>query len=388
MTSVTALLLQAAISLLLFVQAHPSLDASLREQAIEVANRAITVATHQLDSGIVAGENPEIPPIPGPDIPLPVITSVNGKGGFGTGDSNSIFGEHFDEVTLVYLQRTAGVGIRGENSTESIYLKHTIVNDARIDVVVPDWLAKDAYYLYVQNPAGASAPYFVGTIGTSVKGGAVVMVVYPNGGEQLDNSGAKDSGLIANIKWTSAYTNNVPINVGLVDADDQIVKWIGTGVRDMGSFSWKYDSSIPNGKYKIIVSTDDKGPTATDTSDAYFTLTGNTESPSITVTSPNGGEVYERGTPIRVTWSQNYQDEDLFIHLFNNTTGTEYYEAPLSGGIGKNTETLPAEAANVPLGEYRITICDEGTPNPSVTFKPLCDSSDTSFTIVDDPSIE
>ncbi|MBI4086647.1 PKD domain-containing protein [Candidatus Kaiserbacteria bacterium] len=47
MTSVTALLLQAAISLLLFVQAHPSLDASLREQAIEVANQAIRVATEQ-----------------------------------------------------------------------------------------------------------------------------------------------------------------------------------------------------------------------------------------------------------------------------------------------------------------------------------------------------
>src|SRR3990167_37242 len=48
MTSITALLLQAAVSLLLFVQANPHLDASLREQAIEIANQAIKVATEQV----------------------------------------------------------------------------------------------------------------------------------------------------------------------------------------------------------------------------------------------------------------------------------------------------------------------------------------------------
>src|SRR3989344_5670497 len=57
MTSITALLLQAAVSLLLFVQANPHLDASLREQAITIANQAIKVATEQV------GERPTSPSI-------------------------------------------------------------------------------------------------------------------------------------------------------------------------------------------------------------------------------------------------------------------------------------------------------------------------------------
>jgi hypothetical protein len=47
MTSITTLLLQAAISLLLLVQGNPNVDPALREQAIAVANQAIKTATAQ-----------------------------------------------------------------------------------------------------------------------------------------------------------------------------------------------------------------------------------------------------------------------------------------------------------------------------------------------------
>lgn len=107
-----------------------------------------------------------------------------------------------------------------------------------------------------------------------------------------------------------------------------------------------------------------------------------TASPSITVLIPNGGEQYQQGAPIIFGWYQNYNSIDLHVHLFDSNSGKEYYVGPLSGSIGKNAGTLQGEAVNIPVGSYRITICDEGTRNPFASFKPLCDSSDAPFSIV------
>src|SRR3989338_1240731 len=82
MTSITALLLQAAISLLLFVQANPHLDASLREQAIAIANQAIKVATQQ--SAVPQPQTPSHPyekPISSSS-QKPVISLVYPKDGY------------------------------------------------------------------------------------------------------------------------------------------------------------------------------------------------------------------------------------------------------------------------------------------------------------------
>src|SRR3989344_2324386 len=82
MTSITALLLQAAVSLLLFVQANPHLDASLREQAITIANQAIKVATQQ--STVPQPQTPSHPyekPISSSS-PKPVISLVYPKDGY------------------------------------------------------------------------------------------------------------------------------------------------------------------------------------------------------------------------------------------------------------------------------------------------------------------
>jgi len=102
-----------------------------------------------------------------------------------------------------------------------------------------------------------------------------IKVVYPNGGEILDNSGGKDSGIIANITWVSSGTNGTAINIGLTDIKGNIIEWIGTGVRDMGSFSWKYNQNIPNGKYKISVSLNERMTDIEDRSDDSFILSGN-----------------------------------------------------------------------------------------------------------------
>src|SRR3989344_4958887 len=117
------------------------------------------------------------------------------------------------------------------------------------------------------------------------------------------------------------------------------------------------------------------------TATTNITVTSGTTQPSITLTYPNGGEQYQPGAPITFYWTQNYGSVDLQVHLFDSNSGKEYYRGPISGSIGKNGNSLQGEDVKVPAGMYRITICDEGTPNPAVTFKPLCDSSDAPFSI-------
>jgi hypothetical protein len=87
----------------------------------------------------------------------PIITSVNGKGGFSTGDSNYILGQGFGTVREVYLQSSGGT---------KTSLSYTLVDDTRLNVVVPSVFG-GTYQLYVTNQAGTSAPYSVGWIGAA-----------------------------------------------------------------------------------------------------------------------------------------------------------------------------------------------------------------------------
>jgi len=103
--------------------------------------------------------------------------------------------------------------------------------------------------------------------------------------------------------------------------------------------------------------------------------------PSLNVTYPNGGEQFDLNSPITFYWSQNYSSVDLRVRLWEANSGKEYYYGHISGGIGKNKDVLQGEAVNVPTGSYKITVCDEGTPNPAVTFKSLCDTSDAPFLV-------
>ncbi len=88
--------------------------------------------------------------------PVAMISSVNGKGGFGTGDSNYILGQYFSNAKEVYLTASNGA---------KISLTFTVSSDTRIDVPVPS-LAGGYYTLYVVNATGAiSSPYNVGYLG-------------------------------------------------------------------------------------------------------------------------------------------------------------------------------------------------------------------------------
>jgi hypothetical protein len=105
-------------------------------------------------------------------------------------------------------------------------------------------------------------------------------------------------------------------------------------------------------------------------------LTGQTQ-PTITVTSPNGGETWAQGSTHNITWTSSGVD-NVMIELDKNSLVTGWhliYSVPASAG--SYSWTVPSSGSAVPpIGlDYKIKIWD--TTNSSIT-----DSSDNYFTIV------
>lgn len=262
MISVTALLLQAAISLLLFVQANPGLNASLREQAIEVANQAIKVATEQTTKKPDAPQSPEDRVVLSPHIPI--IDSVNGKGGFGTGDSNYILGKYLTTVRDVWLMNKEYV---------KTVLWWRFDSDTRINVSVLNVLPKDTYYLYVKTAYGTSIPYWVGSIGIGTSTPSIT-VLSPNGGERWH------TGDVYRITWRSSGVSTV--NIYLYDSSisgSGSTNYITPNNRAVSATQGYYDWTIPfnitgSANYRIRIDDADATDLShSDSSNAPFIIT-------------------------------------------------------------------------------------------------------------------
>ncbi len=191
----------------------------------------------------------------------------------------------------------------------------------------------------------APAPILKTTKG-SVKGlkspTSIFQVTTPNGGEVFTQGGDNT------INWQGGTTN---VYVGLVDASTtnndnpignpyHLIGWLTTTGTPDGSLNWDANQvcdmgnlscwAIAPGQYKILIATEDPTnlnnidfsiPNSAywDVSDAPFTISAACN-PSITVTSPNGGEVYTAGDTITINWTScGLNSNDTFdIYLVNN----------------------------------------------------------------------
>lgn len=205
----------------------------------------------------------------------PSITSVAGKAA-GNGE--------IDAGGTVGIQ---GTNLAGYKDSTNVYIGGKVctitqLGNTLIYCIAPsDLQVGNIYDLYI-NTVGAGGDKVTSNI-VQVKvlsnlSQPFIAVTYPKAGYSLDNSGVKDSGLIANIQWTSSNTNNLPIEIDLINASGMIVKYIATYLPNTGSYAWHYDSTIPDGTYKILVSTQAKEgtPGSAAGQSGYFTLSGNT----------------------------------------------------------------------------------------------------------------
>jgi hypothetical protein len=234
------------------------------------------------------------------------------------------------------------------------------INDGTYTWTVSDAESSQALVrIYDANrPAATDDSDAVFTIATPV-----ITVTAPNGGEQWVR------GKTENITWTTtgSFSNNLTIQY----STDSGVNWtdIATGEINDGTYSWDIPIGMQTGTQTRIKIFDANRTAASDISDADFEIL---PEPTITVTSPNGGEQWIMGTSQNITWTSSGG-------VSNNLT------IKYSADNGTNWTTIATGEAND--GTYSWTVPDtEGTQylvrvydgnDPSVT-----DDSDATFNVV------
>jgi len=195
-----------------------------------------------------------------------------------------------------------------------------------------------------------------------------VTVFSPNGGETLTR------GTVVPITWS--YTGNPGVNVKIELYNGSTLSSTITSSTSLsaGSYNWTIPSTQAFGSNYTIKVTSTTNSAISDTSNGPFTITG----PSITVTSPNGGETLVRRAVVPITWSYTGNPgASVKIQLYNGTTlsRTITSSTPLSAGTYKWTvSSLQALGSN-----YKIKIT-------STTNSAISDTSNGTFTIAK-PSI-
>jgi sugar lactone lactonase YvrE len=197
-----------------------------------------------------------------------------------------------------------------------------------------------------------------------------ITITTPNGGEVWG------AGSQVTISWR--YLGNTGGNVkidllksGLVDRTIASSASIGSG--GTGSYLWTVPANQAAGSDYTVRITSTFDPTVTDVSDGPFTI----EAPSITITSPNGGEVWIGGSQVTIRWTYtanpgNYVSIELLKSGSLNRVITSSTSIG-SGGSGSYIWNVPS--SQVADSDYTVRIINLANLIYS-------DTSDSSFSIV------
>jgi peptidoglycan hydrolase-like protein with peptidoglycan-binding domain len=206
---------------------------------------------------------------------------------------------------------------------------------------------------------------------------SLITVIHPLAGYALDNSGGKDSGIIANIQWSSLNLGNYGININLINSNGSTFNGIASDIPNTGTYAWKYDSTIPNGSYQIQIASSEKGGPAAVAYSGYFSLSGNnfvtttSTQPRIFSTYPGMVNVGDDTTQITLTGIGFRGDGSQIVSLTGRSNdGTGYDTSPNNVNVSSNgmqmTFTLPT---SLKAGTYTIQIETIGgaIPNSNTT---------------------
>jgi|GEM_PF-2937159 len=219
-----------------------------------------------------------------------------------------------------------------------------------------------------------------------------ITVIYPNGGESWQIGGSYD------ITWTS--TNVANANINLVFNDGYLCP-LKTVPASKGHYLFNFlgGMSCPDGRYitsgngrrtyKIAIIGDT--PDIKDYSDNNFYIVQSPDQPTVTITSPNGGENWKVGETHSITWNTtNYAPQGPVGLQICDIRGVGGYTEPVCGELTSpvtNTGSYswqipPATITGLSLGDgnyYKIEayIWPEGMTRWART-----DLSDNNFSIL------
>jgi hypothetical protein len=155
-------------------------------------------------------------------------------------------------------------------------------------------------------------------------------------------------GAVCTIAWEAYEVNNV--NIELYKGSKLFSTIASSVPAGSGTYSWKIPSSMNTGNdYQVKVSCIDPGATA----EGWTKVFSIKPAPSLTLISPNGGEVWQVKRSYNITWRSTGIDK-VKIELYKGTELETVISAGTPAGSGKYTWTIPA---NQPQGaNYKIKI--------------------------------
>ncbi|MFA5033140.1 MAG: Ser-Thr-rich GPI-anchored membrane family protein [bacterium] len=196
--------------------------------------------------------------------------------------------------------------------------------------------------------------------------GTGITVTAQNGGEVM----------VANtpdtVTWTSSgITGTVKIELYKAGAFN---KTIASSATNSGSYVWTIASAqAPGTDYKIKI-TSTTNISISDMSDNNFSIVA----PSITVTSPNGGESWGKGTVHNITWVSAGVSGNVIIDLYKNGS--------YNLRIASNTANAGTYSWTVPTGQTIAT--DYKVKITSYSSSTINDMSNANFSIVSVKSLK
>jgi hypothetical protein len=211
-------------------------------------------------------------------------------------------------------------------------------------------------YFYYDN--SYADPFFPTTTGLSVKyvneiiiysnqaPPSTITVTSPNGGETWQR------GTSHTITWDYAGNPGSTVKIMLIKGGIElgtINASTSIGSSGHGSYTWPISSTGSTGSdYRVSVQSLSQ-PTIKDTSNNNFIITSAATTSSITVTSPNGGETWLRGTSHTVTWD------------YTGSPGTTVKIMLIKGGIEVGTINASTSIGSSGHGSYTWPISSTGS---------------------------
>lgn len=163
------------------------------------------------------------------------------------------------------------------------------------------------------------------------------------------------------ISWNSAsQTGNVTIDLVKGPYNTHIRTISSSPSINTGFFNWSIPGSISQASDYRIKITSNLNPNLYDLSDNYFTIN---QPPSLTVSSPDEGEVWYKGQRYEIRWTQNLIPGNVRIQLHRGTSST-ILSTP-SSSISASEEVLywnvPTTLTNAT--NYRLRVISIDTPS-------------------------